>query len=87
MMYKLVGFRKGSFTDKNTGELIESCTLHLVRKPNLRENGHIGLVCISTAPIYGESVSKLPKLVEGTEYDCDIGYSKGRYYLNDMKAV
>lgn len=84
MKCKLVGYRKGSFTNKDTGELTNSTTLFLVREPNLREADVTGLVAFSTT-IYGDSsIAKLPALKCGVEYDCDVGYSKGKYYLNSM---
>lgn len=86
MKCKLVGYRKGSFSDKNTGAEVQSCTLNFVREPNIRESDVVGLVCFSTN-LYGESVAKLPKLTAGAEYDCDVGYSKGRYYLNNITAI
>lgn len=86
MESQLVGYRKGSFTDKVTGVVTESCTLNFIRKPNIRETDMTGNVVYSTT-VYGDSVSKLPLLELNKMYDCDVGYSKGRYYLNDIKKL
>ncbi len=86
MKGQLVGFRKGSFTDKVTGVVTDSCTLNFVREPNIRETDVTGNVVFATT-VYGDSVGKLPELEVNKMYDCDVGYSNGRYYLNDIRKL
>ncbi len=85
MKCQLIGFSNGTFTNNKTGEVVKSCILYFVRKPNLRESnveGNVACVC----SVYNDSVDSLPDLEVGKMYDCEIVYSKGRNYLNDMKV-
>lgn len=86
MKSQLVGFREGSFTNKDTGLVTNSVSLYFVREPNLREVGTNGNVCYSCS-VYGDAVLSLPLLEVNALYDCDVNFSKGRYYLNDIKKL
>lgn len=83
MKSQLVGFRKGQFVDKATGAVTDSVTLYFIREPNIREGDVVGHVCFMTS-VYGDAVNKLPALEKDKLYDCDVGYSKGKYYLNNI---
>lgn len=86
MKSQLVGYREGSFTNKETGEVTNNTTLYFVREPNLREVGTQGAVCFACT-VYGEAALVLPALEVKALYDCDVNFSKGRYYLNDIKKL
>lgn len=87
MKCKLVGYNQYTIPkNKETGEVAECLTLHLVRKPSLRENGAVGNITVATT-VYDEAVKKLPALEVGADYECDINSYKGKNYLNDITKL
>lgn len=86
MKYQLVGYNNYQIKDKNTGEPVDCCALHLVRKPTLRETGAVGM--ISVCPVaYDKQIDSLPELAVNSTYECDINTFKGKHYLNSIEKL